>query len=335
MKELKDNDIKLIEQLFGLTQDGLRKAMHTYLKTKYKEVIATEAYIVAKGNIPIGLVAHMDTVFKSLPSDIYYDRKKGCLWAQEGLGADDRAGVFAIIKIIQAGFRPHIILTTDEERGAVGASVLSKLACPFDHLKFLIELDRRGTNDCVFYDCDNEKFTEYISSFGFSEAWGSFSDICELCPEWGCAGVNLSVGYKDEHTTSELLFVTPLFDTIEKVKNILNDAGNAEAYEYIPAPNYYNAYYNAWGAYGLHTYNFDKKLVCSHCNHQRYEEEMFPVIDTNNKLIHLCPDCIVDEAVDWCCSCGKARVLTQQEIKDFHQKEYYCPECLSHIKGGK
>ena len=62
-------------------------------------------------------------------------------------------------------------------------------------LNYIIQLDRRSSNDCVFYDCDNKEFTKYVESFGFLEGIGSFSDISVICLSWGIAGVNLSVGY--------------------------------------------------------------------------------------------------------------------------------------------
>ena len=61
----------------------------------------------------------MDTVFYNQPSEIYYDQRKAIMWSPDGLGADDRAGIFAIIQIIADGYRPSIILTTDEERGGL------------------------------------------------------------------------------------------------------------------------------------------------------------------------------------------------------------------------
>ena len=199
--------------------------MSQYLKAKYDNVIVTKDYIIAIGNIPIALIAHMDTVFKIPVSDLYYDQKKGVLWSPEGLGADDRAGIFAIIKILQDGLRPSVILTTGEEDGGVGACAICDKypECPIPGLKYLIQLDRHGSNDCVFYDCYCPEFVDYVESFGFCERWGSFTDISFLMPEWQIVGVNLSIGYEDEHSRTEILNIGPLFDTIRKVKNMLTE----------------------------------------------------------------------------------------------------------------
>ena len=106
MRVLSDSDYKLFERLVSLSQKELKKAMSQYLKAKYDNVIFTKDYLVAIGDIPVALVAHLDTVYRTPVSNLYYDQRKGVLWSPDGLGADDRAGVFAILRIIQDGYRP-------------------------------------------------------------------------------------------------------------------------------------------------------------------------------------------------------------------------------------
>ena len=137
MRVLTDKDYKLFEKLVSLKQNELRKAMIQYLKAKYEKILITKDYIVAIGEIPIALVAHMDTVFAKPVSNLFYDEKKGVLWSPEGLGADDRAGVFAILKILQTGLRPSVILTTDEEhhtsRGKAGTPGIQGMGGSANH----------------------------------------------------------------------------------------------------------------------------------------------------------------------------------------------------------
>ena len=73
MKSLNEKDYKLFQSLAGLSQEGMRKTLSKYLATRYTKdnVITTKEFIYAVGNIPIALVAHMDTVFKTPPEDIY------------------------------------------------------------------------------------------------------------------------------------------------------------------------------------------------------------------------------------------------------------------------
>ena len=216
------SNYKPLKQILQLSETHLKQVMTSYLKKYYPKVIENEHYVLAEGDIPIGLVAHLDTVLPVPPENIFFDKEEGVMWGPDGLGADDRAGVFAIVKIIQSGLRPHIILTTEEEFGGIGASMLAMdYPEPFTQINYLIELDRQGYDDCVFYNCNNQKFQDYIQSFGFTKQIGSFSDISIICPAWNVAGVNLSIGYVYEHSCIEHLFLRDMEDTIERVKNIL------------------------------------------------------------------------------------------------------------------
>ena len=204
------DNYKVLEYLLKQDQKGAKQLVEFFLEEKYEQVVKHEKYTYAIGTIPIALVAHLDTVYNSPALKIYHDAQHDVIWSPQGLGADDRAGVFAIIQIIKAGYRPHIIFTTDEEIGGKGASILASQKCPFPQLKYLIELDRQGSHDCVFYDVDNPEFVKYIEAFGFKEAWGTFSDISYLAPAWKTCAVNLSVGYKYEHSYAEHLHLKDL-----------------------------------------------------------------------------------------------------------------------------
>lgn len=112
------------------------------------------------------------------------------------------------------------MFTEDEEKGCVGAEkfAVSDYIVNND-INYIIEIDRRGTNDCVFYSCDNQEFEKFIESTGyFKTAWGSVSDISTIAPALGVAAVNLSSGYFDEHTTRETINVEALLSTIEEAK---------------------------------------------------------------------------------------------------------------------
>lgn len=105
-----------------------------------------------------------------------------------------------------------------------------KLKAP--DVKYIIELDRSGYYDCVFYRCGNPEFREYIESFGFTTKQGTASDISILGPAWDIATVNLSVGYYNAHTVDEYIDYLQLENTIGVVKNILNDFQNVPYFNY-------------------------------------------------------------------------------------------------------
>jgi hypothetical protein len=302
VKTFKNSEFKTFEQLASLKQSSLKKVLASFLKKHYEKVVHTDKYIFAEGNIPIALAAHMDTVFKTPPEAVYFDPKKNVCWSPDGLGADDRAGIFAIIQIIRAGLRPHIIFTTDEEIGGVGATALAQLDCPFKDLRYIIQLDRRGSNDCVFYDCDNEEFVTYVEAFGFEWSFGSYTDICEFCPKWEVAGVNLSIGYRDEHSVSETLFVGHMYSTIEKVKKMLMET-DIPYFKYIPSKPYGYGYTSDWSfGYGGYSYGVIK---CAGCKKYFMEEEMFPAVMLDKSTQFYCNSCLADK-VAWCNECQSA-----------------------------
>ena len=320
MQVLSPNDVKLFKNLAEASPEKLMRMLNRILCGRYSNLTYTGDYLYAIGDIPIGLVAHVDTVFPEPPEDIYYDREKGVMWSPQGLGADDRAGVFAILKIIQSGLRPTIIFTTDEEVGGFGAAQLVKdfPECPIPDLKYLIQLDRRGTNDCVFYDCYNEDFITYVESFGFIEAFGTFSDIAELCPAWDVVGVNLSIGYENEHTRYETLHLKPWMATIEKVKRMLKEQDIPD-FEYIEYSYSYNG--TKWGYDEKYKdwYDYTPHYRCKSCGKSFCEYEVIPTRNKNKKIVYYCPDCCVDN-VTWCLDCG-----TAYEKK----KMSACPKCGS------
>lgn len=301
MQKISKSDLILYKNLLFLTEKQMLNLMNQYLQKKYDNVITTKDYVIAVGAIPIALVAHMDTVFKTPPSEenTYYDAEKGVIWSSVGAGHDDRAGIFAIIKILQSGLRPSIIFTCGEEQGGLGASALAEKYpdCPITGLKYMIELDRRGTNDCVFYDCYCPEFVNYVEKFGFCERWGSFSDISFLMPVWNIVGVNLSVGYEDEHNYTEILNIGPLFDTIRKVKQMLQEENIPDfKYDELPATN------SAWWKY---TNYFSNEQRCSKCKKSFSDYELFPVFGIDRQSKVFCCDCMVGN-VEWCDSCGEA-----------------------------
>lgn len=351
MAKWTETDQALFNTIARMKQPALLRSMKNYLKKYYPKnmVCVTEDYILVEGTIPVMLVAHMDTVFKSPPDKIYYDQKQHIMWSPQGLGADDRAGVYLIWKIVQAGYRPHICLTTDEEIGGFGAMALVKdfPDQPFD-IKYIVELDRQGTNDCVFYSCANEKFQEFVEGYDFVSDWGTFSDISDICPAWKVAGVNLSVGYKGEHHETETLNTHAMMDTYRKVKKMLDDAKseNIPHFEYIADP-YERYYFNLGKKYAqAYGWNFpyedddddwvygqklngyypisksatQHKCQCVKCHKIYDDDDVFPVkAKDHDGTYYYCLDC-VGTGINWCKKCG-------EPFEVENETDELCPDC--------
>lgn len=222
-----------------------QKKLFSYLKKQFhKNTVSVKGkYILVKGTAPIMLVAHLDTVHKNRVKTICKNRDGSVWMSPEGIGGDDRCGVYGILKVYEsAKVKPWLLFTCDEEIGCVGAGVFADdlarrnyLPKDLKKIKCIVEIDRRGSNDAVFYDCDNIDFEAYVNSKGFKTAIGSFSDICYVAPELGVAAVNLSSGYYNAHTKHESIVVSELEWVIEKVIEMVEESVDDAfpRYEYI------------------------------------------------------------------------------------------------------
>ena len=221
-----------IEKILRLTQEELLDFNYMELLHRgyrNKDILYTDDYVYAKGNIPILLVAHCDIIHKKIPEIIVNDKKQRILWSPTGIGGDDRCGVYAILKICEK-LKPYVLFTTDEETGGIGVRKFTKEVeeLPVD---FIIEIDRKGNEEVVFYQCGNKDFQNYIISYGFNKEFGSYSDVSTLSTHYDIAGCNVSAGYYNQHTTTEHIYMEHLENTINKVMQILREDDKHKFYD--------------------------------------------------------------------------------------------------------
>ena len=261
---------------FGLickmTQGRLKNYVEIALKNTHSDITVGDGFVFAKGTFPVLLVAHMDTVHKKLPGLIVYDTTKDAMYCDEGIGGDDRCGVYMILEIIKK-YNCSVLFCEDEEIGGVGAKkfIETDLAKELE-FNYAIELDRRGSRDAVFYDCDNEEFEEFITKDFYNTAWGSFSDISVVAPFLKCAAVNLSCGYHNAHTEDEYVVLHEMERSIEEVCNILERTTENDKFEYIEAK--YNDYYSGWYKYYSNG-NSSTYVSGSHSWYDTYDTDSF------------------------------------------------------------
>ena len=191
------------EAILKMRQKELKHSLAKELQGMGYAVTNERGFLYAPGEIPVLLVAHLDTVHQQPPHILCYSSDKKYLMSPYGIGGDDRAGVHMILRIIQTA-RCCVLFCEDEETGGNGAREFaqSKLR---PKIHYIVEVDRRGDNDAVFYGCNNPDFTDFICSFGFAEAGGSFSDISVVAPKLKTAAVNISAGYYNEHRLNEYI----------------------------------------------------------------------------------------------------------------------------------
>ena len=246
----------------------LKQYLCGVMKMTYKEenTIIGDGYIYCRGNIPVLLTAHMDTVHKELIKDYYEDVQTDedgntthTISSPQGIGGDDRCGIYAILKIIESGYIPYVLFCEEEEVGGIGSAKFckTKYITELSNLKFLIELDRANANDLVFYSNANQDWIDWVEDeTNWKKSWGTFSDISHLSPACEISSVNLSCGYYKAHTVYEYVIIEELLETIEMTKHLLDASKKVEAFVYEER-KYNTRYYGMYNTFGGEDYDDD------------------------------------------------------------------------------
>ena len=244
---------ELFEELLSASQYRLiYDIMPKHLKDcGYTDIEWVGDNLFVHGNVPIMLVSHADIVGTGQPEEFIYEDNGNIIRANNRtLGGDDRCGLYIMLEAMKKlDVRPYICITRDEEKGCLGAEEFAtKMPCNEYEIKFMIELDRRGSNDLVFYDCtNNEEFVKFCEQgTGWREAYGSFSDICIFMDDWKICGVNMSCGYYNEHTPKEHVVISEMLNTLDTLVKWLNniDYDTLERFDYVPTPKAYGSDYD-------------------------------------------------------------------------------------------
>jgi hypothetical protein len=191
-------------------------------------------YVRGSRSNKVLLVAHADTVWDheygydpSLTHVIRIENGKiRAVDVELGLGADDRAGCAMLWLLKDLGH--SLLVTNGEEHNQQGACWLkSHNKQIYDEInrdhQFVIEFDRHNGGDFKCYDVGTDEFRSYVAQkTGYTEPdRRSSTDIKILCRE--IAGVNLSVGYHNEHHENEYLNIVEWRRTHEIVSTWLSE----------------------------------------------------------------------------------------------------------------
>ena len=251
--------MKTFVEICKMKQTTLKEYAETELKNNGYKVVNEDGFLYAKGTYPVLLVAHMDTVHKQQIERVVYKQKGNILSSPQGIGGDDRCGIYMILSIIQK-YHCSVLFTEDEEQGGIGA----RKFCDTDYVKnlgvdYMIELDRMNANDAVFYQNGNKEFQKWIcdETIGFKKSHGSYTDICDIMAESGIAGVNLSCGYYKQHTLDEYVNIEEMENNIKRVFHLIARECD-KTWDYEEDYNYNYGFGSDYGyGYGYESYDYD------------------------------------------------------------------------------
>jgi hypothetical protein len=236
------NDIEILKFFLEVPLKNSEPIFKYFLNIPNKEIVfrgeRPERFLYIRGHRKnkVLLVAHADTVWDDsmeIPEKTKHDLvfSNGVFQSSSsvyGIGADDRAGCAILWLLKDLG---HSLLITDgEESGGLGSNWLmsdSKNSDIADEIntkhQFMIQLDRRHGSDFKCYSVGTDEFRDYVQRMtGYTEPDRySYTDIVTLCRE--ITGVNLSVGYRHEHSYKESLFVDEWINTLNLCRRWLSE----------------------------------------------------------------------------------------------------------------
>lgn len=179
------------------------------------------------------IVAHLDQVQRLHSKDFRAIETEDIIFGyspsnrrQEGLGADDKNGIWVALQCLMKYEALKIAFFVGEEVGCVGSSAANLNF--FSNCRFVIQPDRRGYSDVItqisWESLCSEQFLSEIQpeQFGYKPTDGLMTDIQALRGnglEISC--INLSCGYYEPHTDREFTIKNDLKNCLEYVQFII------------------------------------------------------------------------------------------------------------------
>lgn len=191
------------------------------------------------------LVCHLDQV-QTLHSDDFEVRQDGDRlfgWSeinqqQEGLGADDKNGIYVCLRCLEECLRLKVFMAVGEEKGCIGSNRadMGFFADSF----YVIEPDRKGGEESSVVlrgiPCASEEFVEALrlEDFGYTLAEGKTSDILALTlNDIGVSCINVPAGYHNPHKDDEYTVLVELERCLAFVKHTITTLRHRFPHQYL------------------------------------------------------------------------------------------------------
>ncbi len=195
-------------------------------------------------------IAHMDEVhqtrskyFKThiIGNTIYgYDHRAESF---SGIGADDKNGIYIILKLLEEAKEMKAVLFVEEEIGCIGSRGADMQF--FDDCRYAVQIDRKGNKDFITTAAGQELCSDSFyeateaAKYGYTKTVGAMTDIMQLKENGlNIAGCNLSCGYYNPHTDNENTNLADLQNCFNQCLHILDKVTTMQPH--TPINRYYN-----------------------------------------------------------------------------------------------
>ena len=262
--------MKLLRRLYSIhsmsgQETPMRKFIKSYVKGLPGDIVCTQK----DGNIYITkgeaesypcLVAHLDQVQKLHSADFRTIEIDGNLYGfsqenerLEGLGADDKNGIWIALKCLEKFPALKIAFFKEEEIGCGGSSKANLKF--FEDCRYCIQADRKNGGDLIteigWMKIASEKFVQDITpiaeKYDYKETSGLMTDVETLVERGvGIACINMSCGYHSPHTDNEHTNIAELYNSLAFVCEVLSTL--TDIYPHEPQKDY--GYYGGFYGYG-------------------------------------------------------------------------------------
>lgn len=279
----------LIKLYYVSSPSGKEKKMRKYLKEWLKANVPQATFYADQSGIYVTkgyaetypcIVAHIDEVhnerngdYRVVVSGDYIFGYNIASKKQQGIGADDKNGIWIAMQALLKYDAVKVALFVGEEIGCVGSEQANMSF--FDNCRFVIQCDRRGSSDFITSAGSQElcdvNFTSLFNMerFGYKEEHGLMTDVMELKRKGlKVSACNLSCGYYNPHTADETTVFSELcncrdlvFHIIDTVTDVCYHAPKS-AYDSFYSRRYYDGIYgDDWYGdyYGHHSGSVTKE----------------------------------------------------------------------------
>lgn len=191
------------------------------------------------------IIAHMDSIITHKGERLISIRNNEIKGFQKidhtqcSLGADDGIGICIALQLLNKLEDIKVIFTTKEEAGGIGAYTACYNIDFFKNVNFFIQADRKGNSDLITntngIKSGSIDFVSDISDlsekYGYKENTGTFTDVGIFAEEFQLSGVNVSCGYRNEHTKSEYTVISDAENCLNYIHDILVKLNNHNPYK--------------------------------------------------------------------------------------------------------